>query len=269
MARALWSGSISFGLVNIPVRVVGAVAPKDLHFHLLHDKDKARLRQKRICSLDGEEVDARHTLRAYETAPGSYVPLTDAELREAAPEATRTIDIQDFVSLKEVDPLYFEHPYYVAPGPSADKAYALFRRACEESGRVAVGRIVFHTKQHLALIRARDKALVLTTLYYADEVIPQESLPLPAGAITDRELALAKQLIDDLTVPFEPERYKDDYRETLLGLIRTKSEQGTVAAAAPAREPGARVVNLMEALEASLVQRGRGAKGAAAGPRAR
>lgn len=262
MPRSLWSGSISFGLVHIPVKLVAAVAPNDIHFHLLHDKDHARLVQKRVCSLDGEEVGSQHTLKGYEVSPGSYVALTPEDLRSAAPEATRTIDIEDFVSLKEIDPLYFEHTYYLAPEKRAEKPYILFNRALGESAKVGIGRIVLHTKQHIALIRSVGRALVLTTLYHADEVLTTDNLNLPQEDASEREIGLAKQLIAQLTTAFDVSRYKDDYRDKLLGLIERKGPPAEESPNQGHAAPG-RVVNLMEALEASLAQRGK----AAANPR--
>lgn len=256
MPRSQWSGSISFGLVNIPVKLFSAVAPQDVRFHLLHDADHARIRQKRVCSLDGEEVSREHLLRGYELTPAHYVTVTDSELEALDPKATHTIEITEFVRAEEIDPVYFDHSYLLAPEETARRPYALLLQAMTQAHRIAIGRIVLRTKQYLAAIRAHGPVLMLATLYFADELVPADSLPnLPdPEALPDaRELAMAAQLIDSLTEPFAPGKYHDEYRKQVLALIERKAtgEQFVVPAqpAAPAK-----VVNLMEALEASIAK---------------
>jgi len=253
MPRPLWTGSISFGLVNVPVKLVPATSSKDVRFHQLHDADGARVRQKRVCSADGEEVAYEHIVRGYEIRPNEYVVLEPAELASLDPDATRTIDLEEFVDLAEIDPVYFEKAYYLLPDKNAEKAYALLVEALSRSDKVGLGRFVMRTKQYLAALRARDQVLILSTMLFADEVVGVEELEdLPGPpALSDREVALAEQLVASLTAPFEPEKYRDTYREEVLELIEAKSE-GQPISVLPAAAPKAPVVDLMAALEASL-----------------
>ncbi|HET9122583.1 MAG TPA: Ku protein [Acidiferrobacteraceae bacterium] len=264
MPRSQWAGSISFGLVHIPVRLFNAVAPKDIRFHLLHDEDHGRIRQKRVCAMDGHEVDPEHLVRGYEWARGQYVTVTDAELGALDPEATHTIDIEAFIDASEIDPVYFEHHYLLAPEPHAARPYALLHQAMGAAGRVALGRLVLRTRQHLVAIRPRHDTLALATLYFADELVAPADIPgaeAPGTAPTARELAMATQLIETLKAPFDPARYHDDYRERVLHLLEEKAAgHETVPVAAPAA-PG-KVVDLMQALEASIA-RARGTESSA------
>lgn len=254
MARSLWSGSLSFGLVNIPIKLYSAVSPKDVHFHLLNDRDGARVRQKRVSSVDGSEVGAEHLVKGYEISPDHYVVVKPEELQALDPKATQTIDIQDFVSLDQIDPIYFEHAYYVAPARGAEKAYSLLLRAMQEAKKVAIARFVMRSKEYLAAIRPLGRVLALETMLFADEVVSSDALsdvPRETVDVGERELAMARQLINSLTTDFDPEKYHDEYRRRVLDLIERKAEgQHVVAPAAPA-EP-AKVINLMDALEASL-----------------
>lgn len=254
MPRSLWTGSLSFGLVNIPVKLYNAVSPKDIRFHLLHDEDGARIQQKRVCSVDGEEVTSEHLVKGFEISPDHYVKITKEELEHIDPKATHTIDIQDFVSLSEIDPLYFEHSYYVAPGNNAANAYGLLLNAMRQAQKVAIAKVVMRTKQYLCAIRPQERALVMSTLYFADEIVAQTALPEIGDVKTnvdDRQLAMAQQLIDSLTTDFDPKRYHDEYRERVLELIEKKAEGEEVVQPPQGREP-AKVINLMDALEASL-----------------
>lgn len=261
MPRSLWTGSLSFGLVNIPVKLYNAVSPKDIRFHLLHDKDGVRIKQKRICPLDGAEVTPEHLVKGYEISPDHYVKITPAELENLDAKATHTIDIEDFVALDQIDPIYYEHTYYVAPARNAGNAYALLLEAMRQTQKVAIARIVMRTKQYLCALRPRERVLVLSTLLFADEIVaPQMLTELPAAdtAINGRQLALAQQLIDSLSADFDPQKYHDEYRERVMELIETKAESGDeeIIAQPQAKEP-AKVINLMEALEASLSARPR------------
>ncbi len=261
MPRAIWSGSVSFGLVNVPVKLVTATSPKDVHFHQLHDADGARINQKRVCSHDGEEVDYNHIVKGYDLGGGRYVVVEPEELRAVDPEATRTIDIEEFVDLVDIDPLYFEHSYYLVPDERAAKPYALLVEAMAKTGKVALGRFVLRTKQYLATLRAKDGVLVLSTMLYADEVIKTSDLEVPttkATAPSSRELTMAEQLVESLSTEFDPTKYHDDYRERVIDLIEKKAD-GQEIAQAPEPKPTAPVVDLMAALEASLAA-ARGAK---------
>jgi DNA end-binding protein Ku len=254
MPRPIWTGSVSFGLVNVPVKLLSATSPKDVRFHQLHDADNGRIKQKRVCSLDEEEVPFDHIVKGYDLGGGRMVVVEPDELAALDVAATRTIDIEEFVDLADIDPVYFEHSYYLVPDGRAEKPYALLVETMARTGKVAVGRFVLRTKQYLATLRARDGVLVLATMLYDDEVVAPEQLEVPTTAATapsDREVSMATQLVESLSAPFDPSRYKDDYREKVLSLIMAKAEGEAVPKpeAPPAAAP---VVDLMAALEASL-----------------
>ena len=253
MPRAIWSGAISFGLVNVPIKLFTATSPKDVRFHQLHDKDGARIQQKRVCSKDGEEVPMEHIVKGYEVSRDKYVLITPEELDALDPKASRTIHILDFVDLEEIDPVYFDSTYYMVPEKGAGKAYALLLEAMRKSKKVAIARVVLRQKQHLVALRPLRNALSMETMLYADEVVSPETLDgLPEDVeVTDRELAVAQQLIDSLADDFKPERYRDDYRERVLEMIERKAE-GQEMVIAEEEEEQAPVVDLMAALEASL-----------------
>jgi DNA end-binding protein Ku len=255
MPRSIWSGAISFGLVNVPVKLYSAVSPKTVRFHQLHDEDGARIKQKRVCSADGEEVSYEHIVKGYEIGPDRYVVITPDELEALDPEATRTIDIEDFVDLHDIDPIYFDHPYYLAPGTGAGKSYRLLMDAMEKSGKVAIARVVIRTKQQLCAIRPANGILTMATMNYGDEVVAPDSIDeLDAAAeakANDRELTMAQQLIDSLAGDWDPSKYRDDYRERVLELIERKAAGEEIAVQPAAEEPKA-VPDLMAALEASL-----------------
>ncbi|HEX6477053.1 MAG TPA: Ku protein [Acidimicrobiales bacterium] len=254
MARAIWSGSISFGLVNVPVKLFTSVRKKDVRFNQLHAADNVRIQQKRVCPADGEEVSWDDLVKGYEVSPGQYVVVTNEELDALDPEATHTVDIEDFVALEDIDPLYFDSSYYLVPDSTGVKPYRLLLDAMTESGRVGVGRVVLRTKQYLCAVRPLGDALVLTTMNFADEVSPAselEGLPGPGAEASSREMKVAKQLIDSLTAKFEPDKYHDTYREGVLELIEAKA-QGQEVVSEPPPEKTAPVVDLMSALEASL-----------------
>jgi DNA end-binding protein Ku len=253
MPRAIWSGAISFGLVNVPIKLFTATSQKDVRFHQLHDKDGARIQQKRVCSQDGEEVPMEHIVKGYEVSRDTYVIITPEELDALDPKASRTIDILDFVDLDEIDPVYFDSTYYMVPEKGAAKAYALLLEAMRKSNKVAIARVVLRQKQHLVALRPLKNALSMETMLYADEVVGTETLEgLPEDVtVTDRELAMAQQLIDSLADDFKPERYKDDYRERVMEMIERKAE-GQEIVVGEEEEEQAPVVDLMAALEASL-----------------
>jgi DNA end-binding protein Ku len=255
MPRAIWSGAISFGLVNIPVKLYSAVSRKTVRFHQIDAESGARVRQKRV-GPDGEEVAYEQIVKGYEIGPDRYVTIAPEELEALEPQKTRTIDIEDFVDLEQIDPIYYDHPYYLAPDTGAAKAYKLLVDAMEDSGKVAVARVVLRSKEHLVAIRPRDGALAMETMLFSDEVIAADSLEELASAdgdvkTSDRELAMANQLIESLASDFEPEKYRDEYRERVLDLIERKAQGETIVIEEPVAEPE-KVPDLMAALEASI-----------------
>jgi DNA end-binding protein Ku len=267
MARAIWSGAISFGLVNIPVKLYSAVSKKTVRFHQIDAESGGRVRQKRV-GPDGEEIPYEQIVKGYEIGPDRYVTITPEELDGLAPEKTRTIDIEDFVDLEEIDPIYYDHPYYLAPDTGAAKAYQLLVDAMEDSAKVAIARVVIRSKEQLVAIRPREGVLAMETMLFADEVVPTDALEELAaengGAkTTERELTMARQLIDSLSSDFEPEKYHDEYRERVLDMIERKAQGETIVIEEPADEPE-KVPDLMAALEASIAKAGTPAKKAPA-----
>lgn len=260
MARAIWSGSISFGLVNVPVKLFTAVSPKEVRFHMVHDADGARIKQKRVCSADGKEVPYEHIAKGYEISPGRYVVISREELEEFDPKVTRTIDIEEFVELGQIDPIYYQTTYYLVPDRGAAKAYALLVQAMNAAQKVGIAKLVLRTKQYLCAVRPMDNVLAVSTMLFADEIVPAselEGLPSADAKPKERELAMAEQLIESLAAQFEPTKYKDEYREKVLQFIRMKAEGQKIVVAPREREAGAKVVNLMDALKASLAAAGR------------
>ena len=260
MPRAIWSGSVSFGLVNVPVKLVTATSSKEVRFHQLHDDDNGRIQQKRVCSVDGEEVDYAHIVKGYDLGGGNYVRIDPEELASLDPEADRTIEIEEFVDLDDIDPVYFDHSYYLVPDGRADKPYALLAETMATTGKVALGRFVLRTKQYLATLRVRDGVLLLATMLYADEVVATEDLEVPTAADTKpsaRELKMASQLVESLSGEFDPGKYHDEHREKVLAMIEAKAD-GEAVAAPEQSEKEAPVVDLMAALEASLAAAGKG-----------
>ena len=254
MPRAIWSGSVSFGLVNVPVKLVTATSPKDVRFHQLHATDGARIQQRRVCSQEGEEVPYDEIVKGYDLGGGRYVVIDPEELASVDAEATRTIDIEEFVDLDAIDPMYFEHSYYLLPDERAAKPYALLVEAMTRTNKVALGRFVLRTKQYWATLRARDGALVLATMLYADELVDPAELDLPDRedvAPNKREIDMASQLVESLSADFDPGRYHDEHREKVLELIEAKAEGQEIVAPEEPEAPAA-VVDLMAALEASL-----------------
>ncbi|MGA9520532.1 MAG: Ku protein [Myxococcaceae bacterium] len=254
MPRAIWSGAISFGLVNVPVKLYSATSHKEVQFHMLHQKDGARIRQKRVCSQEDAEVPWEEISKGYEISSGRYVMLTKDEIAALAPKADRSISIEDFVDEADIDPIYYESAYYLVPDRGAGRPYELLLEAMKRSGKVGIARVVLRTRQYLCAVRPMGKGLALSTMLYADEVNPMEELeelPGPEAAPKERELEMAQQLIESLTTKFEPEKYRDDYREQILQLIERKAEGEEIVAPEMPEEP-ARVVNLMDALQASL-----------------
>lgn len=258
MARAIWSGAISFGLINIPVKLYSAVTPKTVRFHQLDPSNNARVRNRRVNAETGEEVDPSTLVRSFEVARNNYVVVTDDELAALQPRATHTIDLEEFVQLSEVDPIYFDGAYYVAPAPGAAKAYALLVEALQRSSRVAVARFVMRSKQFVAVMRPVEGRLLLSMMVYEDEINEPSEIPefedLGDVEVTDRELAMAEQLIESLSAEFDPARFRDSYREELMDLIEAKASGATPVLEAPAGPSDEVVVDLMAALEQSVAE---------------
>jgi DNA end-binding protein Ku len=258
MARSIWSGAISFGLVNIPVKLYSAVSRKTVRFHQLDGRTGNRIQQKRVNPQTGEEVPYEQLVKGYELSPDRYVVVTPEELESVEPKKTRMIEIEDFVELDQIDPIYYDHPYYLAPGPGAAKAYALLLEALRATERVGIARVVIRSKEQLVAIRPHEQdVLTMETLLFGDEVVAPDSLDeLDAAGEAEagkREVDMARQLIDSLAADFDPSRYRDTYRDRVLELIEAKAE-GQEITIEPAAEEAEPVPDLMAALEASIAQ---------------
>jgi DNA end-binding protein Ku len=255
MARAIWSGAISFGLVNVPVKLYSATSPKTVRFHQLSSKTGARIRQKRVDPSTGEEVPYEEIVKGYELTPDRYVLISPEELDALDPKATKTIDIEEFVDLAEIDPIYYDHSYYLAPTAGGAKAYRLLLDAMSESGKVGIGRVVLRSKQQLCALRPTDGVLTLSTMLFGDEVLAPDRLDeldsITEAEATDRELRMAEQLIASLSAEFDPAKFRDEYRERVIELIERKASGEEIAVQPEAEEP-APAPDLMAALEASL-----------------
>jgi DNA end-binding protein Ku len=223
---------------------------------MLHDKDGGRIRQKRVCSIDGEEIPFEHIVKGYELRKGQYVEISPEELAQYTPEASKTIDIEDFVDLTEIDPIYYDRTYYLAPDRGAGKSYRLLLDAMRDAGKVGIARVVLRTKQYLAAVRPMGEALALSTMLYADEVRSVDEVEsIPTGKDFEpkaKELQMAKSLVESLSAKFEPDRYHDEYRQQVLDLIERKAEGEELVKEPEAERPTGKVVDLMSALEASL-----------------
>jgi DNA end-binding protein Ku len=251
MPRAMWKGAISFGLVTIPVAVYPATEEKTLRFNQLHDEDGGRIRYKRVCEKDGEEVTFEHIVKGYEVEKDRYVVLTDEDLNAIPVESSRAIDIHRFVDLDEIDPVMFKKSYYLVPEETGAKAYALLREAMADDGRVGIAKVSFRDKEHLAALRFKDEAFVLETMYWPDEIREADFGGVDVSAkVRGQELEMAKQLIESLSGGWNPEEYSDEYREAMLQIVEAKLNGQEIEVVAP--EPTAKVVDLMEALKASV-----------------
>jgi DNA end-binding protein Ku len=258
MPRAIWSGSISFGLVNVPVKLYSAVHPQGLSFHQFQEGTNARVRNKRVSEKTGKEVSYEDIVKGYEVEKGQYVMVDPDELAEFNPRATRTVDIEDFVGLDEIDPIYYDHTYFLAPEDSegARKAYALLRKSMEDQGKVAIGRLVMRNKQYLAAIRPLDGALAVSTMRFHDEVMsPTDIDEIPTGRSAPRaqpaEVKMAGQIIDSMSREWNPMRYEDTYRIQVLDYLKKKAA-GEEIVIEEEPEEQSNVTDLMSALEASL-----------------
>jgi DNA end-binding protein Ku len=256
MPRAIWSGTISFGLLNVPVKLYSAVSRKQVSFRELRQSDGSRIRHKRVAESDGKEVDYEDIVKGYEIGPEQYVVMTRDELEELDPKKTRAIEIQDFVDLDAIDPVYFDHPYYLGPDKGSERAYALLAKAMADRGKVAIARFVLRNREHLSAIRSDGKVLAMATMRFADEVVKPDELdgviPEDVEAPKKREIDMAGALIDQLTSDFEPDQYRDEYREELLELIESKARGEKVVQSASEEPKPTKAPDLMAALEESL-----------------
>jgi DNA end-binding protein Ku len=255
MARSIWSGAISFGLVNVPVKLYSAVSRKTVRFNQLNSETGNRIQQKRVDPDTGEEVPYEQIVKGFELTKDRYVVITPDELDALEPERTRTIQIEDFVDLPEIDPIYYDHPYYLVPDKGAAKAYGLLLNAMEASDKVAIARVVIRSKEALVAIRPAGELLMMETMIFHDEVVPHDELDdLPDSTdlkVSDREVQMAQQLIASLSSEFAPEKYRDEYRDKVLDLIERKASGEDIVVQPEAPAP-AKVPDLMAALEASL-----------------
>jgi DNA end-binding protein Ku len=257
MPRAIWSGSLSFGLVNVPVALLSATRDVQVHFHQLDSKDNAPIEVRRYCSVEDVEVPYEEVVKGYEIEDGKYVTLTDEELAAAAPEKTRTIDIEEFVEVQDIDPIFYDHPYFLVPtgGEGGARAYVLLREVMEREGRAALGRFVLRNKEYLAAVRPRDGVLTLTTMVFADEIRPTDPVVDLIGdaKAPKNEVDAAVELIDAMSTDWDPKRYHDHYRERLLQVIEAKADGATIEAPEEEEVPS-EVPDLMAALEATLAE---------------
>jgi DNA end-binding protein Ku len=255
MPRSIWSGAISFGLVNVPVKLYSAVSRKTVRFNQLNEKTGNRIQQKRVDPETGDEVPFEQIVKGFELTKDRYVIITPDELDALDPERSRTIQIEDFVDQEDIDPIYYDHPYYLVPDKGAEKAYGLLLNAMEASGKVAIARVVLRSKEQLVAIRPAGDLLMMETMIFHDEVVPHDDIDdLPDSKslkVSDREVKMAQQLIASLSSEFEPSKYRDEYRDKVLDLIERKA-QGEEIAVQPEAPTPAKVPDLMAALEASL-----------------
>ena len=266
MARAIWTGAISFGLVNVPVKLYSATSPKSVRFHQLSSKTGARIKQKRVDPSTGDEVAFEDIVKGYELTPDRYVLIEPEELDALDPKATKTIDIEEFVDLAEIDPIYYDHSYYLAPTTGGAKAYALLLEAMREAEKVAIGRVVIRSKQQLCALRPTGSVMALSTMLFGDEVLSPDRIDeldaVGEAEATKRELTMAQQLIESLSAEFDPSKFKDEYRERVLDLIERKAA-GEEIAVQPEAEDTTPAPDLMAALEASLAEVRGGGEGKA------
>jgi DNA end-binding protein Ku len=259
MARAIWKGSISFGLVNIPIALYPATRREELKFRLLRKTDLSPVNYKRVAEKDGKEVPWDQIVKGYEYEKGKYVVLQDEDFQRVDVEATQTVDIQDFVELDEIDPIFFYKPYYLEPQKGGDKAYALLRDALKHSKKVGVAKVVIKTREYLAGVKPEDGALVLELMHFADELADTSKLHIPTKVeVGKREMTMAKSLIDSMSSKWNPEKYKDDYREALMEVIEEKVEAGGKEIEEKARKAPkpTKVIDLVSVLQKSLEETG-------------
>jgi len=252
--RPIWSGSIQFGLVNIPVSVYSATRSERISFHLLHHKDHARVRNQHICEVEGKVLSNDEIIKGYEYEKDEYVELTDEDFKKVAIKSTKVVEISDFVDYQQIDPVFFDTPYYLVPGKAAVKPYSLLREALANSGKVGIGKVAIRQREYLAAVRPHGPVLMLETMHFADEITSSKKLDLPEqdAKVDKRELKVAEQLVQALSSDFDPSKYKDTYREALLELIDQKLKGGTVKAPAGAKVAATKVVDIMDKLRESI-----------------
>ena len=250
MPRAIWSGAISFGLVNVPVRMYSAIDETDLRFHLIHEPDGGRIGYQKICKAEEEPVPDDEIVKAYEVKKDELVVLEDEDFAAARTEGVKTIEISDFVPYEEIDPIYFERTYYLGPQQGGEKVYALLREAMEKTELAAVGKYVMRDRQHLGCLRVREGVITLEKMFFHDEIRPLDEIPPKRTKVAKAELDMATSLIDQFTGSFEPEKYEDTYRDALMGIIKAKQKGKTIEAAPVEAEEEPE--DLLDALKASV-----------------
>jgi DNA end-binding protein Ku len=253
----MWKGTLNFGLVSVPVKLYSAAVHKNITFHQLHARDHARIVQRRFCSAEGEEVDYGEVVKGYELAPGRYVVIEPEEFAALEPAFTRTIEIEDFVQLEEIDAVFFDRPYFVVPGKGGARSYRLLVEAMRETGKVAIGRIVLRSREQLVAIRPREDALLMVTMNFGDEIQQTSSfyeLEEAQVEVSENELEMARRLVDSVSRPFDIANYHDTYREALMDLIDRKANGEEVVLEPAAKDERLQAPDLMSALEASLEQ---------------
>ncbi len=266
MPRAIWKGSISFGLVNIPVGLFSAESRDEIHFRMLDKRNMAPVRYKRVNDETGKEVPWDETVKGYELADNRYVVVSDEDLKHASPEATQTVDIVDFVDLDEISPVFFDKPYFLGPDKKGAKSYALLRETLKRTGKVGIAKVVIRTKQYLSAVIPQDKVLMLILLRFGHEVRDANDLDLPAGAggVSERELEMAERLVEGMVDEWDPDKYRDDYRNDVMKMIKERVDAGQLESAPEKdeeeRAPRAQVVDLMALLQRSVEEKGTGAK---------
>ncbi len=255
MAHAIWTGAISFGLVTIPVKLYTAVRSSDLRFNFLHKADEGRIFNERHCSVCNEKVEYADLIRGYEYEKGRYVTVTDEDLKRVNVEATQSVEIMEFVELAQINPMFFDTPYYLEPEKKGRHAYALLRESLLESGKVGIAKVVIRSREHLAALKPNGEALILELMHYADELVAQNDFDFPElkENVAPAELKVAKMLIDTMTSEkFEPERFRDTYREDVVAMLEARAAGKEIPADETARPAASNVVNLMDILQRSL-----------------
>ena len=252
MPRAIWSGSISFGLVNAPVKMYSAIDEHDLELHLVHEKDGSRIGYEKLCKKEGKPVPSDEIVKAYEVSDGDLVYLTEEDFKAAGEEAYRAIEVLDFVPHDEIDPIVFQRTYYLGPADGAEKVYALLVKALDKAGLSAVVRYVFHDRQQLGALRIRDGVIVLENMYFADEIRPADDIAPKGQRVSKEELEMASTLIDRFTSTFKHDKYRDEYTDKLLDVVKRKRKGEEIHAAAEGEEQEETAPDLLEALRASV-----------------
>lgn len=262
--RAIWKGSISFGLVNIPIALYPATRREDLKFRLLRRSDLSPVNYKRVAEKDGREVPWDHIVKGYEYEKGKFVVLNEKDFQRVDLEATQTVDIQDFVDVEEIDPMYFYKPYFLEPQKGGDKAYVLLRETLEKTGKVGIAKVVIKTRQYLAGVKPLKHALVLELMHFAEELADAEKLNVPkkSSELGKREIEMAKALVENMTSEWDPKKYKDDYRDALMEVIEEKVESGgeEIEEKPKSKKPSSKVIDLVAVLQESLAKAEAGGK---------